>query len=277
MTLDQAAAQTLIDIVRHAAKTEILPRFRMLDPDAIDTKSGPDDLVTIADKSAEKVITQGVAKAFPEATIVGEEAVAEDASLLDTIRDAEMAVIIDPIDGTWNFARNLNQFGVILAVVSRGETVFGLLYDPLVDDWVMARKGEGAWYGRPDGTERRLQMSDTTKVSDMVGSTSLRLFPKDTQYDMAGLFPDFARMMAFGCACHEYRTMAFGFVDFMLTGKLMPWDHAAGIMIVQEAGGYAALLDGTPYSPSVHQGRMIAANSKDSWDALREKFDFLID
>ncbi|WP_438765372.1 inositol monophosphatase family protein [Kushneria sp. TE3] len=277
MTLDQAAAQTLIDIVRHAAKTEILPRFRMLDPDAIDTKSGPDDLVTIADKSAEKVITQGAAKAFPEATIVGEEAVAEDASLLDTIRDAEMAVIIDPIDGTWNFARNLNQFGVILAVVSRGETVFGLLYDPLVDDWVMARKGEGAWYGRPDGTKRRLQMSDTTKVSDMVGSTSLRLFPKDTQYDMAGLFPDFARMMAFGCACHEYRTMAFGFVDFMLTGKLMPWDHAAGIMIVQEAGGYAALLDGTPYSPSVHQGRMIAANSKDSWDALREKFDFLID
>ncbi|MFC0337529.1 fructose-1,6-bisphosphatase [Kushneria avicenniae] len=277
MTLDQAAAQTLIDIVRHAARTEILPRFRSLDPDAIDTKDGPDDLVTIADKSAEKVITQGVAKAFPEATIVGEEAVAEDATLLNTIANAEMAVIIDPIDGTWNFARNLNQFGVIVAVVSRGETVFGLLYDPLADDWVMARKGEGAWFGRPDGTQRRLRMSDTKKLSNMVGSTSIRLFPKETQYDLAGLFPDFARMMAFGCACHEYRTMAFGFVDFMLTAKLMPWDHAAGIMILQEAGGYAALLDGTPYNPTIHQGRMIAASSKDSWDALREKFDFLID
>ncbi|GHC22973.1 inositol monophosphatase [Kushneria pakistanensis] len=277
MTLDQAAAQTLIDIVRHAARTEILPRFRMLDPDAIDTKSGPDDLVTIADKSAEKVITQGVAKAFPEATIVGEEAVAEDASLLKTIGNAEMAVIIDPIDGTWNFARNLNQFGVIVAVVSRGETVLGLLYDPLADDWVMARKGEGAWYGRPDGTARRLQVSNTKKVSNMVGSTSIRLFPRETQYDMAGLFPDFARMMSFGCACHEYRTMAFGFVDFMLTAKLMPWDHAAGVMILQEAGGYAALLDGTPYSPTIHQGCMIAANSKDSWENLREKFDFLID
>lgn len=277
MTLDQAAAQTLIDIVRHAARTEILPRFRSLDPDAIDTKDGPDDLVTIADKSAEKVITQGVAKAFPEATIVGEEAVAEDASLLKTIANAEMTVIIDPIDGTWNFARNLNQFGVIVAVVSRGETVFGLLYDPLADDWVMARKGEGAWFGRPDGTQRRLRMSDTRKLSNMVGSTSIRLFPKETQYDLAGLFPDFARMMAFGCACHEYRTMAFGFVDFMLTAKLMPWDHAAGIMILQEAGGYAALLDGTPYNSTIHQGRMIAASSKDNWEALREKFDFLID
>ena len=277
MTLDQAAAQTLIDIVRHAARTEILPRFRSLDPDAIDTKDGPDDLVTIADRSAEKVITQGVAKAFPEATIVGEEAVAEDASLLKTIANAEMAVIIDPIDGTWNFARNLNQFGVIVAVVSRGETVFGLLYDPLADDWVMARKGEGAWFGRPDGTQRQLRMSDTRKLSNMVGSTSIRLFPKETQYDLAGLFPDFARMMAFGCACHEYRTMAFGFVDFMLTAKLMPWDHAAGIMILQEAGGYAALLDGTPYNPTIHQGRMIAASSKDNWEALREKFDFLID
>lgn len=277
MTLDQAATKTLIDIVRHAAKTEILPRFRMLDPDTIDTKSGPDDLVTIADKGAEKVITQGVARAFPEATIVGEEAVAEDATLLDTIRDAEMAVIIDPIDGTWNFARNLNQFGVIVAVVSRGETVFGLLYDPLVDDWVMARKGEGAWYGRPDGTQRRLHMSSTSKLSNMTGSTSIRRFPKETQYDLAGLFPDFDRMMSFGCACHEYRTMAFGFVDFMLTAKLMPWDHAAGIMVVQEAGGYAALLDGTPYNPTIHQGRMIAANSKDSWEALHEKFDFLID
>lgn len=277
MTLDQAAAQTLIDIVRHAAKTEILPRFRMLDPDAIDTKTGPDDLVTIADKSAEKVIARGVAEAFPEATIVGEEAVAEDASLLKTIGNAEMAVIIDPIDGTWNFARNLNQFGVILAVVSRGETVFGLLYDPLADDWVMARKGEGAWYGRPDGTARRLQVSRASKLANMVGSTSIRLFPRETQYDLAGLFPDFARMMSFGCACHEYRTMAFGFVDFMLTARLMPWDHAAGVMILQEAGGYAALLDGTPYSPTIHQGLMIGANSRDSWENLREKFDFLID
>lgn len=277
MTIDQAAAKQLIEIVRRAAKTEILPRFRMLDPEAIEAKSGPDDLVTIADKSAEKIITQEVAKAFPEATIVGEEAVAEDASLLKTIANAEMAVIIDPIDGTWNFARNLNQFGVILAVASRGETVFGLLYDPLVDDWIMARKGEGAWYGRPDGTERRLQVSKTSKLSQMVGSTSIRLFPKETQYDLAGLFPDFARMMSFGCACHEYRTMAFGFVDFMLTAKLMPWDHAAGVMIHQEAGGYAALLDGTPYNPTIHQGRMIAASSRDNWESLREKFDFLLD
>lgn len=275
MNIDQAAARQLIDIVRRAAKEEILPRFRMLDPDAIEAKSAPDDLVTIADKNAERLMTREIAEAFPQATIVGEEAVAENAALLDTIADAEMAVILDPVDGTWNFARNLNQFGVILAVASRGETVFGLLYDPLMDDWISATRGEGAWYGRPDGTARRLRVSDTKRINQMTGSTSLRLFPRDTQYDLAGLFPDFGRMMAFGCACHEYRTMAFGFVDFMLTAKLMPWDHAAGVLIHQEAGGYAALLDGSPYRPTLKEGRMIAANSRENWETLREKLDFL--
>ncbi|MFC0267151.1 inositol monophosphatase family protein [Kushneria aurantia] len=275
MNIAEDAARQLIDIVRRAAREEILPRFRMLDPQAIEAKSAPDDLVTIADKNAEALMTREVAKCFPNATVIGEEAVAENASLLDRIQDAEMAVIIDPVDGTWNFARNLNQFGVIMAVVSGGETVFGLLYDPLMDDWVTASRGEGAWYGRADGTRRRLQVSDTTRVAKMVGSTSLRLFPQDTQYELAGLLPDFGRMMFFGCACHEYRTMAFGFVDFMLTAKLMPWDHAAGVLIHQEAGGYAALLDGSPYRPTLQQGRMIAANSRESWEVLREKLDFL--
>ncbi|WP_106476843.1 inositol monophosphatase family protein [Phytohalomonas tamaricis] len=275
MTLDQTATQQLIDIVRRAAKAEILPRFRNLDADAIETKSGPDDLVTIADKGAEKIITAEVAKAFPNATIVGEEAVAEDASLLGNIAGAEMAVIIDPVDGTWNFARGLNQFGVILSVASQGETVFGLLYDPVVDDWIVARRGEGAYYGRPDGTERRLQVSDTTQMENMVGSTSIRLFPKPQQYQLAALFPEFNRIMSFGCACHEYRTMAFGHVDFMLTAKLMPWDHAAGVLIHQEAGGYAALLDGRAYSPAIHEGRMLAASSRENWEKLRDRFDFL--
>lgn len=276
MRLDQTDCQKIIDIVRQAAKAEILPRFRNLGDDDIRAKSAPDDLVTDADQGAEAIITREVAHAFPQATIIGEEAVAEDASRLERIADAEMAVIIDPVDGTWNFARGLNQFGVIIAVASRGETIFGLLYDPVMDDWITARRGEGAYFGRADGTHRRLQVSETTQTTDMVGSTSIRLFPKPQQYQLAGLFPDFARMMAFGCACHEYRTMAFGHVDFMLTGKLMPWDHAAGLLVHEEAGGYAALLDGRPYRPTIHQGRLLAANSKENWEKLREVFDFLV-
>ncbi|GHB13317.1 inositol monophosphatase family protein [Salinicola rhizosphaerae] len=274
--LTPAEQNELIEIVRDAAKTEILPRFRNLSEDAIRSKSAPDDLVTDADQGAERLMTAAIRERWPEAAIIGEEAVADGSARLETIAGAELAFIIDPVDGTWNFARGLNQFGVILAVTSFGETIAGLLYDPLADDWIAARHGEGAWFGRPDGTERRLQVSDTTDLGQMVGSTSIRLFPKPQQYQLAATFPDFQRMMSFGCACHEYRTMAFGFVDFMLTGKLMPWDHAAGLMIHREAGGYSALLDGTPYNPTIHQGTVLAASSRAHWEALREKFAFLV-
>ena len=268
--------QRLIEIVRDAAKTEILPRFRNLSEDAIRSKSAPDDLVTDADQGAERMVTAAIRELLPEATVIGEEAVADASANLDDIAGAELALIIDPVDGTWNFARGLNQFGVILAATSFGETIFGLLYDPLADDWIVARHGEGAWFGRPDGTERQLQVSDTDRFDEMVGSTSIRLFAKAQQYQLSATFPDFQRMMAFGCACHEYRTMAFGFVDFMLTGKLMPWDHAAGLMIHREAGGYSALLDGTPYQPTIHQGSVLAASSRVHWERLRDNFAFLM-
>ena len=262
--------------MRDAAKTEILPRFRNLSEDAIRSKSAPDDLVTDADQGAERRMTAAIRELLPEATVIGEEAVADASANLDDIAGAELALIIDPVDGTWNFAHGLNQFGVILAATSFGETIFGLLYDPLADDWIVARHGEGAWFGRPDGTERQLQVSDTDRFDEMVGSTSIRLFAKAQQYQLSATFPDFQRMMAFGCACHEYRTMAFGFVDFMLTGKLMPWDHAAGLMIHAEAGGYSALLDGTLYQPTIHQGTVLAASSRAHWEQLREKFSFLV-
>ena len=275
-TITPNEQQQLIDIVRHAAKTEILPRFRNLSDASIRTKSAPDDLVTDADQGAERLISQAIVELLPTATIIGEEAVAEGSARLADIAGAELALIIDPVDGTWNFAHGLNQFGVILGATSFGETIFGLLYDPLADDWVVARRDEGAYFARPDGTQRRLSVSDTTELAGMVGSTSIRLFPKPQQYQLAATFPDVQRMMAFGCACHEYRTMAFGHIDFLLAGKLMPWDHAAGLLIHQEAGGHAALLDGTPYAPTLHQGRLLAANSRASWARLREKYAFLV-
>ena len=275
MTIDSATASELIDIVRRAAKTEILPQFRNLDPESIQTKTSQEDLVTIADQRAEAFIQHEVAERFPEATIIGEEATSSDASILDRIAEAEMAVIIDPIDGTWNFARNLTQFGVILAVASRGETVFGLLYDPVMDDWIVAHRGQGAFYVRPDSTERRVSVSQRETLAEMTGFTSLRLFPKELQYRLASTFPDFSRMMNIGCACHEYRTLASGFGEFSLIGALMPWDHAAGVLVHQEAGGYSALLDGRPYQPTIHQGRLLLANSRDTWEQLRERFAFM--
>ena len=117
MLLSDADTTLILETVRDAARREIMPRFRALSEADINTKSAPDDLVTAADLAAEALITAQLGRAFPDALILGEEAVAADPNLRDQLADAEMAIIIDPVDGTWNYARGLALFGVILAVI----------------------------------------------------------------------------------------------------------------------------------------------------------------
>ena len=117
-----------------------MPRFRRLVPGAARAKSAPDDLVTEADLAMEAALTEGVRRVLPGTAVVGKEAVAADPGVR-AAAGAELAVIVDPLDGTWNFTHGVAVFGVILAVARWGEPVWGLLYDPLLDDWVVARRG----------------------------------------------------------------------------------------------------------------------------------------
>ncbi len=272
--IDALAADRLIDIVRAAARQEILPRFRALSPDAISTKSSPHDLVTEADLGAERFMTEAIRSAFPDALVVGEEAVAADATLLDRLETASRAVIVDPIDGTWNFAHGLATFGVILAVVEGGETVFGLLYDPIGDDWVMAHRNGGAWFCRPEAQPVRCRASVPAPIDKTTGLIPLYLFDKPTQRRLTTAMPDFARIWSLRCSCHEYRQLAQGAVHFSLSATLNVWDHAAGVLVHGEAGGYAALIDGAPYSPRRRAGSVLVAPDRASWDAIRDRLGF---
>ena len=112
MPLTESVFDGLIQAVRLAARTEIMPRFRNTTSDEIDTKTGPDDLVTIADRAAERVISEAAARLLPGALIIGEEAVDQDAGIFDALPEANLAVIIDPVDGTWNFANGEAQQSV---------------------------------------------------------------------------------------------------------------------------------------------------------------------
>lgn len=263
----------LIRIVREAARAEILPRFRRLDAGDVAEKTSSQDLVTEADTRAEAMMTRAILETFPGATVIGEEAVSADKSLLGQIGAAEMGVILDPIDGTWNFAKGISTFGVILAVTHGGETVFGLLYDPLGDDWVWAAKGEGAWMGFPDGRQTQLRIAPPE--GELSGFLGLYLFPRSHQPRLASLMPDYERVHTLRCSCHEYRTLAAGHVDFGLNGALMPWDHAAGVLVHAEAGGHAGLLDGRAYAPTLSEGRLLLGPDAGTWARLRDQFAFL--
>lgn len=130
----------LADILREAAKAEILPRFRRLGSGDVREKSEPVDLVTEADEAAERLIKSAVSALAPEALFVGEETVAGDPALLGKLSEADFAVVVDPVDGTFNFAAGVPAFGVMASVIWKGETVAGIIYDPMGDDWVMAEK-----------------------------------------------------------------------------------------------------------------------------------------
>lgn len=265
----------IIEVVRSVAKQEILPRFRTLSEDAIETKSGFDDLVTEADLAAEKAMTEQFQKLIPHALVVGEEAVAEDEAVLNKLDTDALVIIIDPIDGTWNYANGIAAFGVLIAVSFKGETLFGLLYDVVNDDWIEASKGEGAWYVKPNESRRRLLLSASPADEKLVGIYSPFLFKDLEQRKQAAMAQTrYARIMALRCSCHEYRTFLGNNIDFFISPKPNSWDHAAGILAIQESGGAVAMHDGSKYSPSIRKGMIVVARNERILRQVQQDFSW---
>ncbi|APE44651.1 inositol monophosphatase [Sulfitobacter alexandrii] len=274
--LSPAQRTNVINILRRAARAEIMPRYRGLTAADIDTKTGPEDLVTVADTAAEAMITRALQLAFPGALVIGEEAVAKDASLLDRIAGAPLCFIVDPVDGTWNFARGLSVFGIILAVTQYGKPAFGLIYDPVMDDWAIADDRSPAQMQHPSGKAHDLHVSGGGDLADLSGYIPLYLFKGDRRDKLAAAMARFGRVDNLRCSAHEYRMLAQGHIDFLLTESLNPWDHAAGVLICQQAGGHVQMLGGGDYDATLRKGHILAAPDKATWQRLAKVFDFLL-
>jgi fructose-1,6-bisphosphatase/inositol monophosphatase family enzyme len=275
--LTTAQQAHVINILRRASRAEIMPRFRNLAASDIAAKSGPNDLVTAADLAAEAMITRALRQLFPSALIVGEEAVASDPSLPDKIADAPLAFLIDPVDGTWNFAHGLSMFGMILCVTRFGKPAFGVIYDPTNDDWVIADSESPARLEGPLKAPRDLRVSMGKPIETMSGYIPLGVFPMDQRIKLAATLPGFGRVNSLRCSAHEYRMVAQGNTDFVLSGSLHPWDHAAGALICAQAGGHVEMLSGGPYDATLKNGYLLAAPDKITWNRLRKVFSFLVE
>ncbi len=271
MSFARSDLERLADILSIAADQEIMPRFRSLGAGGIREKTSALDLVTDADEQAEAAMKLAIAKAFPKAAFIGEESVEKDRSLLNRIGDAELAIIIDPVDGTSNFAWGLPLFGVLAAVVAHGETIGGIIYDPVGHDCTFGLKGEGAWSKAESGATRDITVSKPTSLANMTGTTSWYLMPEPMRSRVAANIAKTRACFGYRCAAYEYRIVAEGLVDFSLHYKLMPWDHAAGVLIHAEAGGYSALLDGSPYLPTKFEGGIISAPNKEIWQLVHDE------
>lgn len=244
-------------IIREAAETEILPRFRNLKALQIREKK-PNQLVTEADIEAEKVLSRRLRDVLPGA-IVGEEGVESSPELMHALEHPGVVWVIDPVDGTANFAHGNPRFAVVVALVIDGITRAGWIHDPVPNHTVIAELGEGAWLG-----DTRLRVSEEVSLLQMAGSVKKRGRVADQVLNVTRR----------GSAAHDYLDLVTGKLHFAHFKRLMPWDHAAGVLIHAEAGGYGAMMDGSAYTPVLHaEGQILLAPGESSWRELAPLID----
>jgi fructose-1,6-bisphosphatase/inositol monophosphatase family enzyme len=257
------------DLIRETAATELLPRFRNLSKDDVRQKR-PDDFVTVADVASEQRLASGLAKILPGVPVVGEEAVEEDAGLLDLIgRPGEMCWIVDPLDGTANFAAGKATFAVIVALIADGRTVGGWILDVPNGRMAMALEGQGVTL---DGVAVTRPPSGGPP-SGFVGYRIRKAFERQ--------FPA-ARRRRIGpvstlrCAGVEYLEILAGRATFSIYRRTKPWDHAAGALMLTEAGGGAVRFDGADYGPAQPtDAGIIGAPSRQTLADVRAAFNAL--
>lgn len=245
-------------IIRECAETYIMPRWKKLHDHEINTKTGPNDLVTAADIETEAALTAYFRKEFPGCAVIGEEAVSREEVDMDALlaTPPELMWVIDPVDGTWNFASGSEIFACMVAAVYKGETIMSWIYDVPKGRMATAVKGAGATF---NGAETRT--SPRFELDELHGYAGRMFAPKHIRQIWEGKEQDVATLGGIRCAGHSYLRLARGLVDFHIYTKIKPWDHLPGALLVREAGGCVYSWDRSPYGlVNTGPGLLIAAN-----------------
>ncbi|MFG2550200.1 inositol monophosphatase family protein [Streptomyces sp. NPDC048581] len=245
-TIEEFLAQHSADVeeaVRKAAAAEIMPRFRQLAEHEVDQKAGPHDLVTDADRLAEQYLTETLGALLPGSVVVGEEAVHANPAVYEAVQGDAPVWIVDPVDGTRQFVHGDEGFCTLVALAQRGVLLASWTYAPARDQLATAIRGRGAYL---DG--ERLQSGSPEPGRDLDVATSHPDYTTDEQkHALLGLWTDGVRPRACGSAGLEYLAIARGELDATAFSWEAAWDHAAGLLLVEEAGGAHLTLAGEPF------------------------------
>jgi fructose-1,6-bisphosphatase/inositol monophosphatase family enzyme len=248
-------ARTIVEIGKRA----ILPRYQALAAHEIGLK-GPDDYVTAADLEAEALLTPELLAALPGSKIVGEEAVAKDPGVLDALAGDDPVWIVDPVDGTFNFAKGQPPFCTIVALAQRGTPVAGWIHSPLDGDTLTARLGQGA---ELDG--QRVYVSPDAPMAGAIYAKTARAKARDD-----GRYT----LIDERCGGAAYLNLARGRYGFACFSRTLPWDHAAGALASAEMGCAVGFTpDRAPYDVRRHVGPLLIAASDARYAEMSKLLD----
>lgn len=248
----------VLNLLREVADEVISPRFRSLSDAQIREKL-PGDLVTVADHEAEALITRALTGAYRDAVVLGEEAYAGDASLLDRYAAAEHAFTVDPVDGTKNFVHGSPDHAVMVSESRGGEVVRSWIWQPQHRLAYVAERGAGAFRNG----ERLTRPPPPPSRTEWRGVTSRRAW---IGRELPGLR---ALELTWICCGVDYPKLVEGAADFTLYGAGLPWDHAPGSLLLRESGGHLGTTDGTDYVPQGPPPRgLLAAADRATYAAV---------
>ena len=221
---------------------------------AVHFKSSDIDLVTEADLASEQLLVDAIRREFPEHEIVSEEGLGSFAALA---ADSPPVWLVDPLDGTVNYAHGYPLWGVSLALSEGGRIVLAVTFDPLRDETFMAQQGKGAWCNG-----ERIKVSDVADMHRALVATGFAYqrasIADNNLAEFAAVMPQVQGIRRAGSAVLDLAHLASGRLDGYWEMHLRPWDWAAGWLLVEEAGGKVTDMQGEPWSLASNE--IVASN-----------------
>lgn len=254
-------------LMRAVGDEIILPRWQRLAAHEVDEKT-PGDPVTIADRESEARLSEELVRLLPGSSVIGEEAVSASPALIEGIGDG-VVWIIDPLDGTKNFSEGSGPFAIMVGLLKDGVSEAGWILDPRTGRLCHAVRGGGAYV---DGRRIHAMRSPHRLPQAAIAHYFM---PEDRQADVLRRSEGRLDIVAIPrCAGEQYPRLALGANDIALFERSYAWDHVPGALLLEEAGGKVARLDGTGYRADQPSGGMIGAASPALWkEAVRILFD----
>lgn len=254
----------ILALMRRVSEEAIVPLYRALADDQIVAKA-PGDVVTVADHAAEAMLAEALAAFEPALPVVGEEASHADAAVQDAL--AGDCWIVDPLDGTRNFARGEPPFGIIIARAEGGVARSGWIYDCLSGRFCAAHEGHGAFV---DG--ERIEAQPTAETPPVAAISLIFMDESRRETVKRQIAPHYRLADIPYCAAEQYPRLALGVNDVSIFERTLAWDHAAGVLWLNEAGGKAARPDGSPYRVDEwEKPGLLGAASPALWDDLAKR------